>query len=289
MLSEKDIENAICQNPEKYLGEKGLRLISRQYRIANYIFDLLFEDRHGAKLIVEIQKGVLDRNHTYKILDYYHSFKENHPGEFVELMVIANEIPIERKRRLSQFGVSFIEIPEAEFSEIIEANIAKIKYPIQVIPPEEEKGRVMSRKGMNPNSLFDKLGVPLKNNRWSWGGIRGDGAVFLRVWQDEVRKEGNTEFVRVTAKKIFQNRSRKHPGYQERLEHLSLVKNGAISYMVICAAKDVHAIPRSIKNFNSDELYIGGKLKNDADGDSWLEIVGRVSVQDIQLPSHGVR
>ena len=79
MISENDMEEAICQNPEKYLREKGLKLISRQYRIGNYIFDLLFEDRHGAKLIVEMQKGVLDRNHTYKIMDYYHEYKESNP------------------------------------------------------------------------------------------------------------------------------------------------------------------------------------------------------------------
>jgi RecB family endonuclease NucS len=76
MLSEKDMEDAICTNPEKYLGEPRLRLIARQYRIGSYIFDLLFEDRHGAKLIVEIQKGTLDRTHTYKLLDYYDEFKE---------------------------------------------------------------------------------------------------------------------------------------------------------------------------------------------------------------------
>jgi RecB family endonuclease NucS len=107
MLSEKEMEDAICLNPEKYLGEKGLKLISRQYKIGNYRFDLLFEDRHGAKFIVEIQKGVLDRNHTYKILDYYHEFKDNNPNDFIELMVIANEIPRERRKRLSSLGVSF--------------------------------------------------------------------------------------------------------------------------------------------------------------------------------------
>lgn len=213
-------------------------------------------------------------------MDYYHGFKEKYPSKFVELMVIANEIPMERKRRLSQFGVSFKEIPESEFSEIIEANVAKIQCPLRVMPLEKEKVRVMSRKTMNRKALFDKLGVPLKNNRWSWGGVRADGAVFLRVWQDEIRNEGNREFVRVAANKDFQNKSPANPGYRERLQHLALVKNGAMSYMVICVAKDVHAIPRAVKSFNSDELYLGGKLM-DADGDSWLEIVGRFPVQDV--------
>lgn len=117
MYSEKEMENSIILNPEKYLGETGLKLLSQQHRIGNYIFDILFEDRHGAKIIVEIQKGTLDRVHTYKILDYYHEYKENNPFEFIELMVIANKIPDERKKRLSDWGVSFKEIPLGDFMD----------------------------------------------------------------------------------------------------------------------------------------------------------------------------
>ena len=65
---EKMMEDAIVSNPEKYIGEKGLKLIARQYRIGKYIFDLLFEDRRGGKLLVELQSGTLDRTHTYKVM-----------------------------------------------------------------------------------------------------------------------------------------------------------------------------------------------------------------------------
>jgi hypothetical protein len=116
------MEDAIVQNPKRYLGEDGIELVERQYRIGGYIFDLLFKDRYGAKLIVEIQKGTLDRNHTYKILDYYDGFKEKHPNDFIELMVIANRIPEERKKRLHAWGVEFREIPEAEFASESQAN-----------------------------------------------------------------------------------------------------------------------------------------------------------------------
>jgi hypothetical protein len=33
MISEKMMEDAIGSEPEKYLGEKGLRLVARQYSI----------------------------------------------------------------------------------------------------------------------------------------------------------------------------------------------------------------------------------------------------------------
>ena len=78
VLTERKMEDAIAANPQQYLGEEGLELLARQHRIGGYIFDLLFRDRHGAKLIVEIQRGTLDRNHTYKILDYHDEYKERH-------------------------------------------------------------------------------------------------------------------------------------------------------------------------------------------------------------------
>lgn len=114
-LTEKEMEDALAANPEEFLGEPGLTLVSRQLKIDRYIFDLLFEDRHGGKLIVELQKGTLDRTHTYKILDYYHAYREKHPHDFIELMVVANNIPLERKRRLQDLGIEYREIPESRF------------------------------------------------------------------------------------------------------------------------------------------------------------------------------
>ncbi len=117
MLTEKDMEDAVAKDPERYLGEASLKLISRQHHIGSYVFDLLFEDRHGGRLIVELQRGTRDRVHTYKILDYYHEYKSSHPREFVDLMVVANQIPPERKQRLTDSGIAFREIPVSEFPE----------------------------------------------------------------------------------------------------------------------------------------------------------------------------
>lgn len=146
MISEKVMEDAIVNDPEKYLGEKGLKLLERQYKIGNYIFDLLFEDRHGTKLIVEIQRGTLDRHHTYKILDYYDEYKEKNPDCFIELMIIANRIPHERRRRLDAHGVSWKEIPEKEF--YTHENLSKFDSF-----DEEQKGKIK-----NINELYDFKG-----------------------------------------------------------------------------------------------------------------------------------
>jgi hypothetical protein len=149
MLTEKIMEDAVAQNPEKYI-EPGLVLIKRQYRIGKYIFDLLFQDRHGAKLIVELQKGTLDRNHTYKILDYYDEYKLKNPKEFVELMIIANKIPRERRDRLSSNGIAFKEIPTSDFLD------GDTSFETNLIPehePKVEDKKSISYQSWDTNAL----------------------------------------------------------------------------------------------------------------------------------------
>jgi len=89
-LTEKDMEDLIVLTPKRYINEDGLKLVARQYRIGKYIFDLLFEDRYKSKLLVEIQKGTLDRNHTYKILDYYDCCKCDSIGKEREIIFLGN-------------------------------------------------------------------------------------------------------------------------------------------------------------------------------------------------------
>ena len=144
-LSESEMEDAIAANPEKYLGEQGLKLIARQYRIGPYIFDLLFEDRHGTKLIVELQRGTLDRNHTYKILDYYDEYKTRKPKEFIDLMIVANKILHERRQRLNSQGVNWREIPEYEFIDSVISTKEDQEYH-NLIGKPESKSIILSEK-----------------------------------------------------------------------------------------------------------------------------------------------
>jgi hypothetical protein len=51
-LTEAMMENAVVADPEGFLGEPGLKLVARQYRVGSYIFDLLFEDRPTVVLAV---------------------------------------------------------------------------------------------------------------------------------------------------------------------------------------------------------------------------------------------
>lgn len=52
---------------------------------------------------------------------------------------------------------------------------------------------------MNQTAFFEMLGAPLKNPRWSWGAVRSEGrVVFLKVWRDQMRTHGGSQFAQVT-------------------------------------------------------------------------------------------
>ena len=132
---------------------------------------------------------------------------------------------------------------------------------------------------MSLSKLFERMNSPLANNRWSWGAIRSDGTVLLRVWQDETKTIEGKRFVRVTYHEKFTDRQ-DNLGYQERLGHVDLISKGAQAYLIMCLAKDVNEIPRQIKSYNSKDVFVAGSVC-ELDGDTWIEIVDRIPISKI--------
>ena len=133
---------------------------------------------------------------------------------------------------------------------------------------------------MNQKQLFDRLGAPLSNTRSSRGSVRAeDGVVFLRVWQDEAKQLDGKLFMRVTASPDSEDGAAESPGYQERLEHVERVKNGAKTYMVMYRAAGGTAHPRQGGIFNDRELFVGGDVK-EVDGEVWVELSERIPVRE---------
>ena len=123
--------------------------------------------------------------------------------------------------------------------------------------------------------FFKRIGAPLANPRWSWGGVAKDGTVILRAWQDGLRTIGDKKYFRLTNHSFFKGSENNH-GYQERIRHVDLVASGAACLLVMCLAKDPKAHPREIASFNSNDLFVGGELLSH-EGDYWIEFVDRKS------------
>lgn len=133
---------------------------------------------------------------------------------------------------------------------------------------------------MSITGLFSKLDAPLVNSRWSWGSVRAtDGVVILRVWQDKKTRLNDHWYMMITHHDKHKGEIN-NLGYKERNKQVELVKSGAPCYMIMCQAVDIKAVPRKIKSFNKNDIFIGGKTI-EKDGDTWIEMLDRVPVKNI--------
>jgi hypothetical protein len=143
-------------------------------------------------------------------------------------------------------------------------------------------------KAMTKRAFFEMLGVPLRNNRWSWGAVRQkDGAVFLLVWQDELELHDGSQFARVTRHAAFIGRSN-NCGYRERLKHVERLRGGAPCYLIMCEAINPAESPRKVRQFNADEVFPDGRVE-ELDGDWWVEVLAAVPVEEVMLSPIGGR
>ncbi len=135
-MLESEMEDLLWAYPEKLL--EPLKQFKRQARSAVGRADLVFEDRLGRLLVIEIKRGQLQRGAIAQVHDYFGMMKHQFPDKSVEMMVIAQTIPSERKLALDQYNIEYREIPEKRFREVA----SEMNYVFQ---SEQEKVEGSSR------------------------------------------------------------------------------------------------------------------------------------------------
>lgn len=104
---EKHFENVLHRYPE--LIEEGLKFSGRQVNVGGKFVDLLFEDRYGQKLIVELKKGIIKREHVAQLLDYEGYFLSA-DNLNIRVMLIGNRVPPNLRNSLDHHGFEWREI-----------------------------------------------------------------------------------------------------------------------------------------------------------------------------------
>lgn len=132
-MLEKDIENLIANYPEDFFPNSGFKLVGQQVKLGNCFADVVFEDRHNRIIIVEIKRGILSRDASGQIIEYYGLLKQQDPNKIIELILCANIIPSERKIFLERVG---IECKELGLSLI--SNLAK-KHDYRFLDEAEQR------------------------------------------------------------------------------------------------------------------------------------------------------
>jgi hypothetical protein len=111
------MEDLVWNFPELLLNEP-LTQHKRQQSTNVGRSDLIFRDKFGRLLIVELKKGVLPRGALYQLEDYFGAVKLQFPETAVEKMVVANSIPPERRIACEQYYIECREIPEMRFRDV---------------------------------------------------------------------------------------------------------------------------------------------------------------------------
>src|SRR5438046_482920 len=96
-MTEREMEDLLWEHPEKFLNEP-LKQFQRQPASSVGRADLIFLDRIGRLLVIELKRGTLERGAVSQLVDYYGMLKSRFPDKSVELMIIANRIPPEDER-----------------------------------------------------------------------------------------------------------------------------------------------------------------------------------------------
>jgi EVE domain/Endonuclease NucS len=117
-MLEKDIENLIAQYPEDFFPNEGFSLIGQQYSIEGRRIDILFEDSSKRKIIVEVKRGILTREASGQVAEYFGLLKSRNQDSFHEMVLCANVIPKERRLFLEHIGIECKELGIAMIAEI---------------------------------------------------------------------------------------------------------------------------------------------------------------------------
>lgn len=118
-MTEREMEDLLWNHPDKLLNERFTQF-KRQPSSHVGRADLIFKDRLDRLVVVELKRGKLGRGAIEQLHDYFGMVKKEFPDEPVELMVVANSIPEERRLACEKVDIEWREISEKKFRDVAE-------------------------------------------------------------------------------------------------------------------------------------------------------------------------
>ncbi len=143
-MLEKDIENLIAKYPDEFFPASGFRLLGQQVRLGKCFADIIFEDKYNRKIIIEVKRGILSRDASGQVMEYYGLLKNEEPDSIIELILCANIIPAERRIFLETIGIECKELGINKLNEIAS------KYNYKYLDSKESR---VLEKEIKPLSL----------------------------------------------------------------------------------------------------------------------------------------
>jgi len=161
-LTEREMEDLLWFHPEKFFNE-SLTQFRRQPQSKVGRADIVFKDRLGRLLVIELKKGKLERGAIDQLLDYFGMLKLEFPDTSVELMIIANIIPEERQLACQKHDIDCKVISEKKYRDV--AAEVGYEFTSETIPLPQS-GEIQSGKTLSNRSI--PQGAPFKIEK-AWG------------------------------------------------------------------------------------------------------------------------
>ena len=155
-MTEREMEDLLWEYPGKLLNEP-LKQYQRQPRSNVGRADLIFTDKLGRLLVVEIKRGKLARGAINQLVDYFGMMKEKFPDKPVELMVVANSIPAERRLACDKYDIDWREISEKKLRDLAEEVGYKFeseRRELSTAPPVTTPQHFIAQKSAQTRSML---------------------------------------------------------------------------------------------------------------------------------------
>ncbi len=183
-MTEREMQELLWNHPDKLLNEPLAKFRwEPQSQVGRA--DLVFKDRRDRLLIVEVKRRKLGREAINQLLDYFGMMKREFPNKPVELMVVANSIPEERRLSCDQYNIEWREISEKKFRDVA----GEVGYTFE----SERDAATEAVAGATPRNT--ERAIPpgrsgKKTSGWSFGATAsrgGDPGEFLSRCDEEGR------------------------------------------------------------------------------------------------------
>jgi hypothetical protein len=184
-MIEREMQELIWKHPERVLNEP-LKQVAWELSSEVGRADLVFEDRHGRLLIVEVKLGKLPRGAIDQLHDYFGMMKQKFPDKAVEMMVVAWVIPQERRLACELYHIECLERSERFFREVATEYGYLFASESQTLPPPVSLGAVDVKKphrSVSSERASNRKGTALHAAKRLTGGETGDLEAFnIRYW-----------------------------------------------------------------------------------------------------------
>ena len=158
-MLEKDLENLVAMHPNEFFPGEGFRLLGQQIVIEGRRLDILFEDKRKRKVIVEVKRGILTRDSSGQVAEYYGLLKNANQADTYELVLCANVIPKERRTFLETIGIECLELGVVQLVELARKHDYKFiddQSTFSTATPEDLKRFAPSTVTQDANALADQ-------------------------------------------------------------------------------------------------------------------------------------